>query len=708
MDEYFYFSNGLVEFSLLKTLAPKEYAGFENPIFCDFDSDNLRFVVDYWRNNGARSCTEQQMYDLVRLRMDHFEAKVTQQKLKVGNRIFLTTKETLCKMPYFDAVFRVDGDLTANLDRDPIYFERLLSHCRHPLQHPLHSLDVSVQEMSFFGLCPKYLKLWNEETSGVNDSHRKPFDKENDGYKNSMSRALNSLPEITLFINNFQRYLEFNSNTIFVEESEREKGLNDVGDSVYFTSESIDCSLIDVMSNFHVVCESDVEILSLNQLFEHVYATLYACNDGEECFSSNLLRQNIVNRPVISRHAKIIHAWQPIGPGRNDIYQNVQNRHLFDYHDDLEDVSKQRTADETSQLGKDVTVSMSWLQQKCMSELKQQSSFLSHKRGNRYYVTVPLQMFFSSGVQLNSQFFNLRERFHFQLRFDGVKNSKLRLMLNAYQLSEEEVEATLSRQNEFLIDIQYTLFSEICDNGVFQKTWTAGKPYSIRYFLLQVRDKDSGERLSCNVKGKFTIGGDVMPFNIHTNQVAQKDVFGLREYNPYIYLIPYCIRASSQPTGCLFVTTGMQITIDVECDVDDVEIDCWMTCYRVLQQNFVEQIDFQDVKSTHKNEIGFACDEDVKQEKRWKPNVHGRYENTLASLADFQPQPVQHASSVVFQPQLILHASSLQPHPVPEYLFASNENVGELNEDVGEPGENDGEGNVDYFHDFRNRFNKQQ
>ncbi len=113
MSKYCYFTNNVVKFGLLRIATPKIYQEQTEPTFLDLDNENLRFVVDFWRNNCVASCKEQQRYDLIRMSMHQ-----TVVTVMVGNREFKTTKETLQKIPYFDAAFRNNSDLTVNLDRD--------------------------------------------------------------------------------------------------------------------------------------------------------------------------------------------------------------------------------------------------------------------------------------------------------------------------------------------------------------------------------------------------------------------------------------------------------------------------------------------------------------------------------------------------------------------------------------------------------------
>jgi hypothetical protein len=121
---------------------------------------------------------------------------------------------------------------------------------------------------------------------------------------------------------------------------------------------------------------------------------------------------------------------------------------------------------------------------------------------------------------------------------------------------------------------------------------------------LQVRCAESGERLACNLQGTITIGADIIPFNIHTNQAHQADYCRLSKFNPYIWVVPCAINVLPQPTGCIYVTTDTKISIHINCDVENVFVDCWASCFRCLRQNIAGQ-------NYKYNEIGFIRDIDL-------------------------------------------------------------------------------------------------
>lgn len=607
MSEYVFFSNGATEYSILKTFIPKSFQNLNSPVFCDFDAENLRLVVDYWRNNGNVCCTESLMYDLSRIELDLVTSPIGETQISIGNRLFRTTEATLLKIPYYAAAKRVQTKFTANIDRDPVYFQMLLSHCRHPLQHPLNRLKIPAVELAFYEMCPdKHLKLWrdtNDCDSSVSMFDRKNYD------KNSMSLALNEMPDITLFINNYRRYCDFAKNIIFLEECKREKNAEH-GDTVYFSTETADMKMVDLLNNLCVVCESDTEITNIEQVFKNARVTLYACNDDDVGKEYSVVAK-FEKRPVKSRHAKIMHQRLVNYMPRNSVYEGVQHNSIFEFHDDTHDLATPVDAVvNNSHPDSEVTLSMSAQLLQCASDLQEESTCLmANQRANKHYITIPLHYHFSTSISGNA-FSTLRCRFHLQLQLDGVSNEKLRLMMTTYQVTEDEHDAMVERSFEMLHPVYYTIFQERCTESMFEKNWIAAQPYSICYFLFQVRDQDSGERLACNIHGKVIIDDDELPFNIHTNQLNQRQVFGLKKYNPYIWVVPYCIKSSTtQPHGCYYVKSGSKMTIFVECDTNDVIVECWMNCYRVLRQKFIGN------DALGGNAIGFLQDFDVANHK---------------------------------------------------------------------------------------------
>ncbi len=447
--------------------------------------------------------------------------------------------------------------------------------------------------MSFYGLTPKYLQLWsNTSEKGENDSSKKPFTESD---RNTMHPALVSAPEVSLFMNNFHRYIEFNKNTIFLEEMDREKGIEGHGDTVYFSSENFDGSMVDIMSRFCLVFESDVDICSLEDIFGNIYVSLYSDDESKQR-SLDSFRKETKKVPIVSRHAQILRTDAPLDCLNFTIYGRVQERLVFDFHNDLEDITKPRLATNTFTRGKEVTVSMSSSLHQCICDLMATPSYFKIQRGNKYYVNVPLVLFFTCEMMQRISLLYLRKKFEFQLRLDCVKVPKMRLMLNVIQLTEDEHYAILTRENEQLSQVHYDVFHELCETGYLKKSWKTSMAYTILNFILQVCDSETGERLACNLKGSFKIKDQVFPFNIHTNQASQKNVFGLKNYNPFVWVVPFTLRAGHQPQGCLFTTADTDMSVEIDCDVKNVTIDCWMTCYRVFCQKFIP------------NQIGFMHD----------------------------------------------------------------------------------------------------
>lgn len=242
--DYVYFTNGQKTLSIAADLIPfcsqrteeedntKEDDDTKEERFCDFDTDRLRAVLNFYRNGGEIQNVDSALrYDLERFVAGGSHEQVVVQ---VGHQRFFSTKETLSKLPYFARLFEwqsrtekkaggKEADEETNIDRDPVLFEEILSRLRHPFfpggskKRGRSEIDKELrEEMVFWGVFgeaeEKKRRAAEKEGGEEEEGRNKKFTDVDDFESQWVDVALSIHPTKSLFVHNYDRYTAFRTN----------------------------------------------------------------------------------------------------------------------------------------------------------------------------------------------------------------------------------------------------------------------------------------------------------------------------------------------------------------------------------------------------------------------------------------------------------------------------------------------------------------
>lgn len=161
--------------------------------FLDMDSENIRKLLNCYRNGNVHSTSQ--------ILRDDKQFKMQREKIivNVGNELFFTSKETLLKLPYFEALYRFQKNVSSYIDRDPILFRQLLTVLRHGAESVT---DELIEELRFWALT-------NEQPKELQECEFRRF------RLSIVDVALVAVPELDLFhpADQFN-----NSHSVFLQE----------------------------------------------------------------------------------------------------------------------------------------------------------------------------------------------------------------------------------------------------------------------------------------------------------------------------------------------------------------------------------------------------------------------------------------------------------------------------------------------------------
>jgi len=180
----------------------------ENPIFIDQDTDVFNHIIEYLRNGDQYNLPLTIIETLNNL-VEYDEELVKQIEiieLNVGGKIFKTTKNTLCKSPYFDALFnRFDGKL-GFIDRDPDNFKYILSY----LRNNSYQIPDNVQyDLIFYGLDTNLNIVKPPPDLYLEPDYDSSYDFDNQWQNNDCAVYLSGSAQVTFFKKVYRRYTDF-------------------------------------------------------------------------------------------------------------------------------------------------------------------------------------------------------------------------------------------------------------------------------------------------------------------------------------------------------------------------------------------------------------------------------------------------------------------------------------------------------------------
>lgn len=185
-------------------------------IHADFDGENLRHVLAYYRNQHRSVYQDDEQFTLDLQRFEQL-LELTECTVAVGGQIFHSTKETLSKLPVLEASFRANLPVADDFDFDPQSFGKILSWLRHPVQH---TVDAELQnDLDFWGIyLDDVVRFGNDNFShsALNVAERPNKFNQNQPF-NSVGRLLRQNPQENPFVHRFNRQTGFQSDLIRLE-----------------------------------------------------------------------------------------------------------------------------------------------------------------------------------------------------------------------------------------------------------------------------------------------------------------------------------------------------------------------------------------------------------------------------------------------------------------------------------------------------------
>lgn len=262
-----YFVNGVDTCSIMRENLPKTFKIDTDICFRDMDTENLRRVLNYFRNCCQ---SDYKNKDILEYDITVFLNDVEKMEIIIGNTYFYTSKNTLLKLPYFQSFFNIQKEQTINIDRDPEFFKRILSHLRNPIEHPLEKFDDMLLELKYWGIEKgrenglKFLKLEHQSTYNKLD---KPH---------LFSTWFNTNPHVTFFINNYRRFTDSQNNIIVNKpiNIEPKNPQEDKKINVLFESDSENWKYVDILNDMYLTFRTTRKIERLTDLFRKVNITI--------------------------------------------------------------------------------------------------------------------------------------------------------------------------------------------------------------------------------------------------------------------------------------------------------------------------------------------------------------------------------------------------------------------------------------------------
>lgn len=568
--EYVFFTNGKAKFSIGATLLPfqvEKQVGDEEPMFCDFDSDNLRAVLNFYRNGAdEKLLTPTLRYDIGRFITENHENECV--KITVGHEEFYSTAKTLSKLPYFEAVLKFSKKISANnIDRDPVLFSEILSRLRHPLQHCAPKTKELHNELIFWGIAsPKTEFPLDEQGKDgkrlVTKTTKLPVMRIADMGLQAISQqslfyAYNLQPEISLFVHNYLRYTAFKKNTVVLTRRVER-------DSLEFELENH--PHIDVINSTYLAIETQFPISCLEELFDSVTVTFTLEEDETQTVSFTQSTRLMTMLASLRRVEPFT-----VQESKSVNYVCIPLRFFF---------CALTTLAFPAACGAKMTVSLA-----CRG---------AHSVNNNVE---------STGASCSSSSNSSEAQEEKNNTILGCKY-RCNVLCDTYFLSNDEKDAFRQRENEYLIDNHRCLFEgmvpsedgRVTVSRVLERTTIVRAIYVIAY------DKKTKQSVPCLLDGTITID-KVWNFALNSiqNQMAQSRHFGETPYNAYdpklwfVSLSTRCL-TSFIPSGHQVFNGGCTINVDftVESDCRDIAFDVWFGQYDVLRcsETSLELFDF--------------------------------------------------------------------------------------------------------------------
>lgn len=567
-EKYIFLTNGKVKFSICAELLPFQIAAQEDdeePMFCDFDSDNLRAVLNFYRNGADEKLLNPALrYDLGRFITENHESECV--KVTVGHEEFCSTAKTLAKLPYFEVALKFNKGIISsnNIDRDPVLFSEILSRLRHPLQHCAPKTKELHEELIFWGVASAKTEfpIDAEGKDGkrlVTKTTKLPMMRLADmGLQglgqHSLFYAYNLNPQISLFVHNYLRYTPFKKNTVVLTRRiER--------DSLEFELEHH--PHIDLICSTYLAIETQFPIVCLEELFDTVTVTFTLESDETQTISFSQSTRLMSMIAALRRLESFT-----VQESKSVNYVCIPLRFFFCALTSLAF---------PAMCGAKMTVSLQ------SSKSKDGNSGGSSNGGSSESISSSSSSS-CSATSKNDSSSNV-----------GLLNSKYRcnVLCDTFFLSKDEREAFSQRENEYLIDNHRCIFKDlepskdgrVTVSSLLQDTVIARAIYIIAY------DKTTKQSVPCLLDGTITVD-KVWNFALNSfqNQMAQSQHFGVIPYNTYdpklwfVSLSTRCL-TSFTPSGHQVFNGGCTINVDfaVESDCRDIAFDIWIGEYSVLR-----------------------------------------------------------------------------------------------------------------------------
>ena len=191
----------------------------DSPFLMDFDKKSIKHILEVARNGDEYGCPNKEQITFDKLGQNLIDPQESFIELNVGGYIFNTTKETLKKCEYFEAILtRWDNKIPKYIDRDGKSFRYILRYLRNPnyLIPTKYYYDVL-----FYGL-PGFKKPKNCTPN---------FPKELPytgliGERNAIDEYITGNPQITCFKTVYRRHTDFYVNNMIIQGEQTDNIVN--------------------------------------------------------------------------------------------------------------------------------------------------------------------------------------------------------------------------------------------------------------------------------------------------------------------------------------------------------------------------------------------------------------------------------------------------------------------------------------------------